>query len=192
MAGSDDAELEDPSPFASCKTRLPWLLVTLGAGAISSLILKRFIDNPQIAILSAFVPIIMAMGGNTGIQSSILIVRGLAVGTFDERKLYSLLGHELLTGMMMGVVCGGIIGIWTYYVIGAVDSALYFAFTVGLALFCAMIFAAAFGAFVPLLLNRLKIDPAVASGPFVTASNDVIALLIYYAITFALITLRAA
>ena len=194
LAGSDDAELEDPTPFASCKARLPWLLVTLGAGFISSLILKRFIDNPQIIMLSSFVPIIMAMGGNTGIQSSILIVRGLAVGSFDERKLYRLLGHELLTGMMMGVVCGAIIGIWAHFMVGATEqfSALYLAATVGLALFCAMMFAAAFGAFVPLFLNRFKIDPAVAAGPFVTASNDVMALLIYYGITFLLISLRIA
>jgi len=192
LAGSDDAELEDPSPLASCKARLPWLLVTLTAGFISSLILKRFIDNAHIIILSSFVPIIMAMGGNTGIQSSILIVRGLSIGSFDERKLYRLLGHELLTGMIMGVVCGGIIGIWVYCIAGnrGPFSALYLAFTVGLSLFCAMMFAAAFGALVPLLLNRSKIDPAVAAGPFVTASNDVIALLIYYGITFLLIHLR--
>ena len=192
IAGSDDTELEDPSPFASCKARLPWLLVTLVAGFISSLILKRFIENPQIAILSSFVPIIMAMGGNTGIQSSILIVRGLALGTFDDRKLFQLLRHELLTGLIMGVVCGGIIGLWARFIIGDDGSALYLAFTVGLALLSAMIFAAAFGAFVPLLLNRFKIDPAVAAGPFVTASNDVMALLIYYGITFLLISMRCA
>ncbi len=194
LAGSDDAELEDPSPLASCKTRLPWLLVTLVAGFVSSLILKQFINNPQIVMLSAFVPIIMAMGGNTGIQSSILIVRGLALGTFDESQLRRLLCHELLTGMMMGVVCGGIIGIWAHFMMDTHGgfSELYLASTVGLALFCAMMFAAAFGAFVPLLLNRFKIDPAVASGPFVTASNDVIALLIYYAITLLFISLRAA
>lgn len=192
LAGSDDAELEDPSPLASLKTRLPWLLVTMGAGFISSLILDRFIDNPRIAMLGSFVPIIMAMGGNTGIQSSILIVRGLALGSFDESKLYKQLGHELLTGMMMGVVCGGIIGLWAHFMVGDTSTfpALYLACTVGLALFCAMIFAAAFGASVPLLLNRFKIDPAVASGPFVTASNDVIALLIYYVVTFLMILSR--
>lgn len=188
LAGSDETELEAPSPLASCKARLPWLFVTLGAGAISSLILKRFIDNPQIAVLSSFVPIIMAMGGNTGIQSSILIVRGLALGSFDPSKLARLLGHELLTGLLMGTVCGGLIGAWAYFIIGSADSAIYLAFTVGLALLSAMIFAAALGALVPLFLNRFKIDPAVASGPFVTASNDVIALLIYYAITFLMIS----
>ena len=192
LAGSDDAELEDPSAFASCKTRLPWLMVTMTAGIISSIILKRFTDNPHIIILSSFVPIIMAMGGNTGIQSSILIVRGLAVGSFDESQLRRLLGHELLTGMLMGIVCGGIIGIWTHLMVGDAGpfSAFYLAFTVGLALFSAMIFAAAFGAFVPLALNRLKIDPAVAAGPFVTASNDVIAVIIYYGITFLMVINR--
>jgi len=194
IAGSDDAELEAPSPLASCKARLPWLLITLGAGFISSLILKRFIDNPHIIVLSSFVPIIMAMGGNTGIQSSILIVRGLAVGSFDESRLYRLLGHELLTGMMMGVICGAIIGIWAHFIVGSGEpfSALYLASTVSMALFCAMMFAAAFGAFVPLLLNRFKVDPAVAAGPFVTASNDVMALLIYYGVTFLMIGLRVA
>lgn len=188
MAGSDDAELEDPSPLSSCKTRLPWLLVTLASGFISSLILKRFIDNPQIAVLSSFVPIIMAMGGNTGIQSSILIVRGLAVGSFDESKIYKQLGHELLTGLLMGIICGTIIGIWARVVIGSTDTALYMAFTVSLALLSAMIFAAAFGTTVPLLLNRFKVDPAVASGPFVTASNDVMALVIYYLVTFLMVS----
>ena len=192
MAGSDDIELEDPSPLTSLKTRLPWLLVTMGSGFISSLILDRFIHNPQIAMLGSFVPIIMAMGGNTGIQSSILIVRGLAVGSFDESKLYRQLGHELATGLLMGLICGTIIGLWAHFMMGDTGSfsAIYMAFTVGIALLSAMIFAAAFGASVPLLLNRFKIDPAVAAGPFVTASNDVMALLIYYSVTFIMIISR--
>ena len=70
--------------------------------------------------------------------------------------------------------------------------ALYLAFTVGISLFAAMMFAAVFGAFAPLLLSRFKVDPAVASGPFVTASNDILALLIYYGITLFLISLRTS
>jgi magnesium transporter len=69
---------------------------------------------------------------------------------------------------------------------------IYLAFTVGVSLFTAMMFAAVFGAFAPLLLNRLKIDPAVASGPFVTASNDILALLIYYGVTLFLLVVRAS
>ena len=197
LAGSDDAELEDPSPLASCKARLPWLLITLGTGFITSMILKAFIHRitaMEVLALSFFVPIVMGMGGNTGIQSSTLIIRGLALGSFNEKKLYRLLLREMEIGMLMGVVCGTVIGIWARFIIGGTTAfnPAFLAFAVGLALFSAMMFAAIFGAFVPLLLNRFKIDPAVASGPFVTASNDVMALLIYYAITFLLISLRVA
>jgi len=134
--------------------------------------------------LSFFVPIVMAMGGNTGIQSSTLIIRGLAIGSFSGRNLYRVFLREMVTGMMMGGICGTAIGLWAAFIIGG--STAYppamLALAVGLALFSAMMFAATFGAFAPLLLNRCKFDPAVASGPFVTASNDIIALLIYYGI----------
>ena len=193
FAGSDDSELEHSSALHAFKTRLPWLMVTLFAGTVSSIILKRFIDG-HIVALSFFVPIIMAMGGNTGIQSSTLIIRGLAVGSIDEKGLFKLLGRELLIGTLLGIICGVIIGIIANIMVGPDSSvpALYLAFTVGVSLFSAMMFAAVFGAFAPLLLNRLKVDPAVASGPFVTASNDILALLIYYGVTLYLITLRAS
>ncbi len=193
FAGSDDSELEYNSPLHACKTRLPWLMVTLFAGFVSSIILKRFIDH-HIVALSFFVPIIMAMGGNTGIQSSTLIIRGLAVGSISEKALFKLLGRELLAGALMGIVCGGIIGIWAKFMVGTGSDipAIFLAFTVGVSLFSAMMFAAVFGAFAPLLLNRFKVDPAVASGPFVTASNDILALLIYYGVTLFLISLRSS
>ena len=191
LAGSDDSELEYTSPLHACKSRLPWLMVTLFAGFVSSLILKRFIDH-HIVALSFFVPIIMAMGGNTGIQSSTLIIRGLAVGSITEREVFKLLGRELTVGALMGLICGVMVGLWANFMVGTGGDipAIYLAFTVGISLFTAMMFAAVFGAFAPLLLNRFKADPAVASGPFVTASNDILALLIYYAITLALIMLH--
>ena len=155
LAGSDDLELENNSPVHAFKTRLPWLMVTLFAGSVSSLILQRFIEG-QVVALSFFVPIIMAMGGNTGIQSSTLIIRGLSVGSFDGKGLLKLLKRELLTGTMLGIVCGLIIGVIANFMIGSESSipAIYLAFTVGVSLFCAMMFAAVFGAFAPLLLNR--------------------------------------
>lgn len=191
FAGSNESELEYSSPLHACKSRLPWLMVTLFAGFVSSIILKRFIDH-HIVALSFFVPIIMAMGGNTGIQSSTLIIRGIAVGSISEKELFRLLLRELAAGALMGLICGVIIGIWAKYMVGTSSEipALYLAFTVGVSLFSAMMFAAVFGAFAPLLLNRLKVDPAVASGPFVTASNDILALLIYYGVTLFLILLR--
>jgi magnesium transporter len=197
LAGSTGEELEYSSPLQASRARLPWLLITLATGFITSMILKAFmlrISTLEVLVLSFFVPIVMGMGGNTGIQSSTLIIRGLAVGSFNEKKLYRLLFREMATGMLMGVICGGVIGGWARFIIGHSATAFpptFLALTVGLALFSAMMFAAVFGAFVPLALNRFKIDPAVASGPFVSASNDIIALLIYYGVTFLLIGTQA-
>ncbi len=194
LAGSSDSELEDTSPLQACKARLPWLLITLGTGFISSLILKSFMNHLSIAeivALSFFVPIIMAMGGNTGIQSSTLIIRGIALGASHSRRIMKIITHEIIAGATMGLICGTTVGLWAGFVIAKEGSSViapsYLALTVGIALFSAMAFAAVFGALVPVLLNRAKIDPAVASGPFVTASNDIFALLIYYGITLLMI-----
>ncbi len=194
LAGSSDSELEDTSPLQACKARLPWLLITLGTGFISSLILKSFMKHlslAEIVALSFFVPIIMAMGGNTGIQSSTLIIRGIALGASHSRRIMKIITHEIIAGATMGLICGTTIGLWAGFVItrdgGTAVAPSYLALTVGIALFSAMAFAAVFGALVPVLLDRMKIDPAVASGPFVTASNDIFALLIYYGTTLLMI-----
>lgn len=198
LAGSTEEELEYSSPLQACRARLPWLLITLATGFVTSSILKAFmhrISTLEVLALSFFVPIVMGMGGNTGIQSSTLIIRGLAIGSFNEKKLYRLLFREMATGMLMGVICGAVIGGWARFIIGQNATAFppaFLALTVGLALFSAMIFAAIFGAFVPLVLNRFRVDPAVASGPFVSASNDIFALLIYYGVTFLLLGTHAS
>ncbi|VGO18049.1 magnesium transporter [Pontiella sulfatireligans] len=195
LAGSNDSELEDTSPLQACKARLPWLLITLGTGFVSSLILKSFMNHitmSEVVALSFFVPIIMAMGGNTGIQSSTLIIRGIALGASHSRKVAKIITHEIIAGASMGLICGATIGLWARFMIAhngpSAIAPSFLAVTVGIALFSAMAFAAVFGALVPVLLNRFKIDPAVASGPFVTASNDIFALLIYYGVTLAMIS----
>ncbi len=196
FAGSDDAELDDNSPLLACRVRLPWLLITLAAGFVTSTILRRFMsDFSQILALSFFVPIVLAMGGNTGIQSSTLIIRSLALGSLENKSIAKLLGREIAIGAIMGVFCGLIMGMWAHFLLQhsgetyASTSAIFLAFTVGLALLSAMTFAAVFGAFVPIMLNKWHVDPAVASGPFVTASNDILALLIYYGVALSLINL---
>jgi len=194
LAGSDDAELEHASPLVSCAVRLPWLLITLLGGFLISSILKRYhlVISSEALILGAFVPIVLAMGGNTGIQSSTLVVRSIALGNLRNRNVLVLLLREIMIGAIMGVVCALVIGGWAGFLasqdashvsVGTVNLAV----AVGLALFSAMTFAAAFGALVPIVLNRFKIDPAVASGPFITITNDIAALLIYFAVTIALI-----
>ena len=135
----------------------------------------------------------MAMGGNTGIQSSVLLVREIAAGPMRRHAMGKLFFHEVRTGALMGLICGIGIYIWALCLMRMsppthmVCSPWYLASVIALALFCAMSFAAGFGAIVPIALDRCKIDPAVASGPFISVVNDISALLIYYAISFMLI-----
>jgi len=193
MAGSDDAELTAASPWKASRIRIRWLLITLLTGVVTSMLLKNFINNlSQVLALSFFVPIVMAMGGNTGIQSSTLLVRAIALGLVKGRSIARLLLREIASAVIMGLICGTVIGIWAYYLIsrGAISQeypVLFLAFTVGTAMLCAMTFGALFGALVPLTLHRLKIDPAVASGPFVTSFNDIFALLIYHSVAVSMI-----
>lgn len=194
LAGSDDAELDSPSPLRSCAVRLPWLLVTLLGGVVTSTLLRGFLSSiGNVLILGAFVPVVLAMGGNTGIQSSTLVVRSIALGRMKGRGVLALLGRELLVGAIMGLICAAAIGLWAHVLIANSPahsmglSALHLAAVVGMALFSAMTFAAMFGAFVPLVLNKFGVDPAVASGPFITMANDISALLIYFGVTILLV-----
>ena len=194
MAGSDEIELESTSPLQACKVRLPWLLITLGITFLSSLILRRFLlDLEEVLALSFFVPVVMAMSGGTGMQSSTLIVRSLALGSFEGVHLGKMFFREILIAVMMGLACAALLWFGVDYVISKTPehatlySSGYLAMTVAIALVCSMTFAATFGAIVPIVLDRWKIDPAVASGPFVTASNDIMSILIYYVITIIML-----
>jgi magnesium transporter len=194
LAGSDDVELETDSPIRSCMARLPWLLITLFGGLLISLILEKFHARiSKVLILAAFVPAVLAMGGNTGIQASTLVVRTIALRGLEGRSIKKLLLREIIVGAIMGTICGLFIGgwalIWVHHSPDPSFSAIRLASVVGLALFSAMSFAAVFGALVPVVLNRVKIDPAVASGPFVTITNDLAALLIYFGVTVTLLPL---
>ena len=192
LAGSDDAELESGSVFRICSVRLPWLLITLVGGFITSVILERFLSHlAGMMALAAFVPVVLAMGGNTGIQSSTLVVRSIALGEMKGRRISAFVAKEMLTGALMGLVCGTVIGLWAHFIMGQGEtpalSPYHLAAVVAVALFSAMTFAALFGALVPLALDRMKIDPAVASGPFISIANDISALLIYFGVTILLV-----
>ncbi len=196
FAGSTDEELSYNSPLQACRARLPWLLITLATGAVTSMILKHFMTEfKDVIALVFFVPVVMAMGGNTGIQSSTLVIRGMALNTFSGTDLFRRLMREIAAGAMMGVACGLVVGLWAEFLIRSGEAAAtgfsssFLAITVGLAMMGAMTFAAMFGALVPILFSRFKIDPAVASGPFVTSSNDIFALLIYYGVSVTLLAI---
>jgi magnesium transporter len=135
----------------------------------------------------------MAMGGNTGIQSSTLVVRSLALGTINRRSVLRLLLKEVAAGAIMGLICGIATGVLAVVFIqlspnvSQSHTAQHLASIVAISLATAMSFAAIFGASVPMLLHRLRVDPAVASGPFVTITNDIFALLIYFLVTTLLV-----
>jgi len=194
LAGSDDIELESNSPIKSCMARLPWIMITLFGGFLTSLILNQFHERiAGVIILGAFVPAVLAMGGNAAIQASTLVVRTIALRELKGRKITALLIREVVVGAIMGSICGLMIGTWVFLMMqhhpDPHHSAIQLASVVGMSLFTSMSFAAVFGSSVPLALNRLGVDPAVASGPFVTIANDLSALLIYFGVTVTMLNL---
>ena len=207
LAGSDDIELEDSSVWRACLARLPWLMVTLFGGFVVSVILKCFHAHlsggeeagRRTLVLAAFVPTVLAMGGNTAIQSATLVVRSIAVGLMRGRSLLRILLKEMSVGAIMGSFCGLVITLWVRFLTGEPAEAahgvvllpFHMGIIVAIALFLAMTFAAVFGAFVPMALHRMRIDPAVASGPFVTIATDVFGLVLYFIVTVVLVGLFA-
>ena len=191
LAGTSDEELEDDSPWQACKSRLPWLLITLCTGFITSTILKYFMAKfDGMIALVFFVPVVTAMGGNTGVQSSTLAIRGLAVNPYARDNLLKRLLKEIIAGAVMGGVCGFVVDMGRIF--NKISSTRRLSSDIFICYYdrrhshdSHMTFAAAFGAVIPLLFDKFKIDPAVASGPFVTSFNDIFALIIYYAVSTA-------
>ena len=130
---------------------------------------------PEMAL---FIPLIAAMGGNVGVQSSAIIVQGLANNSLGFDSLFARLKKEFLVALINGVVCSILILIYAYFYKDNYDLAV----TVSVSLMAVIIFAGLFGTFVPLMLDKYKIDPALATGPFITTVNDIFGLFIYFGI----------
>ncbi len=189
LGGTQAEALATASSLRVARLRLPWLLICLAGTFISAAVITLFttsILGPMIA-LAAFIPVISAMSGNSGLQSSTIMVRALALGLISSVGVYRVLLREFLTALLLGVTCGVVAGIGAGLFIG--DMA--YAPIIGLALCCGIIWAAMVGTVMPLVFNRLNIDPAVASGPLVTTLNDSFALLIYFSITLLLMRVLA-
>ncbi len=180
LAGTSDDELITRSILNVLKLRLPWLLVALLGGIGCSFILGKFeVELDKFTYLAFYLPVIMAMGGNVATQSSTLIVRGLATGQVHSRKLFRTILREARVGSLIGLVCaliaGGLSGLFAR--LAGLPPAT--GLVVGLSMQISMTCAGLFGSLVPLTLSRLGVDPAVASGPFISMSNDAMGLLIY-------------
>ena len=179
MAGVLDQEIAEESALKISKARLPWLLLGLFGGLISAIVINRFHGSlEKMLALSFFIPVIMAMGGNTGTQAATVIIRGLATGDISVVHTGKRLLTELWVALINGILCGILLGLVVAFWLS--DPRL--GIGVGVSLITVILFSGSFGAFVPFLLRKLNIDPALAAGPFITTSNDILGLLIYLSI----------
>jgi magnesium transporter len=196
LSGAPDLESNPDSAWLIARLRLPWLLITMGSGLVISEIIRRAtgMSWAEGLSLAVFVPAIMAMGGNTGMQSSAVTIRSIALGEIRPEQLMRRFLREIVVGVLMGVVCGAVAGllVWgnLYFFGGDASHPIgLLAAIVGSSMCVAMAFAAFCGTLIPILLQRCRIDPALASGPFVTTGNDLSAALIYFATCYLLLRL---
>ncbi len=186
MAGAEEPELVYTNRiFKIASVRLPWLLANVAGGVLTGMLLWQFnVTFPNMLALLIFIPAIAAMCGNVGTQSSTIVVRGLATGRIDYNNLRRMLGKELAVGAIMGLVCGTALGLTAKFWQGSDVIGL----TVGVSLSAAVVVSALMGVLVPFLFRLIRIDPAIAAGPLVTTSNDVIGVTIYYLVALLFIT----
>ncbi len=176
MAGVISSELTGESPVRISRARLPWLVGGLFGGILAAVVINQFEDSLEKMIaLSFFFPVVMAMAGNTGTQAAAVAVRGLATGDISMvnigKRLWLELRVALLNGIICGILLGVIVGFWlSDYGLGSV---------VALAQVLIIMNSGFIGAAVPFAFKKMKVDPALATGPFVTTSNDIMGLFIY-------------
>jgi magnesium transporter len=183
MAGAGEAYNESSTIFGSARRRAPWLFAALVGGMIASLIISRFEETlARYLPLAAFIPVIIGMAGNVGTQSLAITVRGLATRRIEVKHFWRVIGVEILVALMLGVLYGAALGglgfFHFYHSVGA--NALLLAAGVGSASALAMLIAAVVATAMPMLFAKLHIDPAVATGPFVTTAVDILGVVIYF------------
>ena len=173
---SENVEYSD-TVWVLSRARLPWLFLGLLGGVASSKVIGLYEADIKIyPEMALFIPLIAAMGGNAGVQSSAIVVQSLASNNIMESGLWAKLGKELKVSLINGVLCG--IALLIYGLIA--EDSLSLSFTISTALLTVVVIAAVLGAFIPMFLNSLKIDPALATGPFITTTNDLLGLGIYF------------
>ena len=174
MAGTSEEEIYSSRILRIARLRLPWLLANLSGGLVTGYLVWLFkVALVDVLALVTFIPAIMALGGSVGIQSSTIVVRGIALGRMDMVK--PVIYKEFRVALIMGLVCG---------LAGSLVASLWhgqsvLGVVVGLSMLSAITLSAVLGALTPILFRRLNIDPALASGPFVTMCNDILGILLY-------------
>ena len=182
MAGAGkDREILMKSSWDNASSRFPWLFASWVGGICAASVIG-FFDNTikDTLALAAFIPVIIGMGGNIGTQTSTLVVRGLATGRVNVGNNLSIILKEIRVGIILGILYGLLLGLFA--IIQFVEISPYLGLVVGLGIAGSMLIATAFGSLVPLLLQRLDVDPAIATGPFVTTSIDILGVSLYLGI----------
>lgn len=160
------------------RARLPWLLIGMLGGILGAQVISGFEAGiSKIPALAFFIPLITAMGGNVGVQSSAIVVQSLAKG----QDLFGTIAKRIAKEALVGVINGTLLAVLIYgiaYVFGNSELGM----VVSISLFIVILFAAVFGTLIPLILDKYNIDPALATGPFVTTLNDVLGLFIYFSV----------
>lgn len=176
---SQDVESSD-KVLVQTAARLPWLLIGMIGGLSNSFLLggfeAGFASNPKMAL---FIPLIGGTGGNVGIQSSAIVVQGLANNSLKNRNIFKQVAKETAVSLINATIISLVVFLYNYFTLGDQNITI----SVSISLFAVVLFASAFGTIVPMLLDRLKIDPAHATGPFITITNDIIGMVIYMATT---------
>ena len=163
--------------------RLPWLVVTLAGEIVVAMIMRRYGAMLQeILAVVFFLPAISAMGGNAGIQSSTIMVRGLATGEVDYARLLRVLLGEMKVGLLLGVFFGLAVGFFVHFYFQAEYYAVGLGITVGVAMIAGILASICLGTLIPIGCSRLGIDPAIIAGPFVSVLNDIASMSIYFAV----------
>ncbi|SEQ44489.1 magnesium transporter [Virgibacillus subterraneus] len=182
LAGVSDIDRPNDNAFISAKKRLPWLVILSFLGMFTASLIGQFENTlDEVAVLAIFIPLIAGMAGNTGTQALAVAVRGLANGDYGKQGKMKLVLREAGTGLITGTVCGLVITI----IIFLWQGQFFLGLLVGLSIMATLIVATLAGSLVPILMDRLNIDPAVASGPFITTINDIISILIYFGMATA-------
>jgi magnesium transporter len=174
---SNDVEADD-SIFELTKARLPWLILGLFGGLGSVFILESYesiMSTPSLRALFFYTPLIAAMAGNVGVQSSAIVVQGLANDVIKD-SLINRLFKEISLTILNGIILGGLIILFGLIIEQPIDMSI----TISISMIFVIIVAALIGTSVPIILNRFGIDPAIATGPFITTGNDIIGILLFF------------
>ena len=177
---SSDVDADD-TVLAQAKARIPWLLIGIVSGILASLILGTFESQLQaVTALALFIPIIGGTGGNVGVQASAIVVQGLANGSLDIKNFATQLGKEVLIGLLNATIISAVVLVFNIFMIPD-DFAV--TLSVSVSLFIVVMFASIVGTVIPLTLEKIHINPALATGPFIQISNDLVGLIIYVCIS---------